>query len=586
MTNIKYASLLIGLLTLPLLFNFAPLEVLRLKTFDALVQTPEPSGHFTILNITEEDVQLKGGYPFPRQDLASIHLELLNKGALGVGWVILFPQQDRFGGDKIFSDVLSYAPSVLAMPEFDNGMYPETHGTVILGPDVDLPKAKGFLQNIRPLSNSATQGAVSAPVDVDNLVRRLPLLQQTPDGWVAAFGTEVLKTLAGANTYQIKTNENGIEMIRVKGLPPISTDSLGRKWISWVDTNQTTLEEMDVEGTFVFVGVTAAGVMPQLATPKGLLEPHKIQAALAESILIDSPQIPDYRLFIELILLCISGLLVAFVIGHFGITMGVSLAGISILSMGGLGYYFISLGYLVDVTWSMTCMTLLSLQQFYLRFREQYKLRQQIKKQFGHYLDPRQVKQLQDNPDLLKLGGERKYCTMLFTDVRGFTNLSEQLEPEQVTELMNKTLTIQANAVKKYGGMVDKYIDDAMMAIFNAPLDLDMHEDRAILTAIEIKEKMEEADLGIEIGIGINSGIVMLGNCGSEDRFDYTAIGSDVNLAARCESSCKEVGKDIVIAKNTAQETDIPLVKLEPIAMKGIAEPVEIYTTIDLTKPE
>ena len=582
----RYASLLLGLLTLPLLFNFAPLEILRLKTFDALVQTPEPSGHFTILNITEEDVQLKGGYPFPRQDLASIHLELLNKGALGVGWVILFPQQDRFGGDKIFSDVLSYAPSVLAMPEFDNGIYPETHGTVILGPDVELPKAKGFLQNIRPLSNSATQGAVSAPVDVDNLVRRLPLLQQTPDGWVAAFGTEVLKTLAGANTYQIKTNENGIEMIRVKGLPPISTDSLGRKWISWVDTNQTTLEEMDVEGTFVFVGVTAAGVMPQLATPKGLLEPHKIQAALAESILIDSPQIPDYRLFIELILLCISGLLIVFVINHFGITMGASLASTLILSMGGLGYYLISRGFLVDVTWSMTCMTLLSLQQFYLRFREQYKLRQQIKKQFEHYLDPRQVKQLQDNPDLLKLGGERKYCTMLFTDVRGFTNLSEQLEPEQVTELMNKTLTIQANAVKKYGGMVDKYIGDAMMAIFNAPIDLDMHEDRAILTAIEIKEKMQEANLGIEIGIGINSGIVMLGNCRSEDRFDYTAIGADVNLAARCESSCKTVGKDIVIAKNTAQETDIPLVKLEPIAMKGIAEPVEIYTTIDLTKPE
>ena len=582
----RYASLLLGLLTLPLLFNFAPLEVLRLKTFDALVQTPEPSGHFTILNITEEDVQLKGGYPFPRQDLASIHLELLNKGALGVGWVILFPQQDRFGGDKIFSDVLSYAPSVLAMPEFDNGMYPETHGTVILGPDVELPKAKGFLQNIRPLSNSATQGAVSAPVDVDNLVRRLPLLQQTPDGWVAAFGTEVLKTLAGANTYQIKTNENGIEMIRVKGLPPISTDSLGRKWISWVDTNQTTLEEMDVEGTFVFVGVTAAGVMPQLATPKGLLEPHKIQAALAESILIDSPQIPDYRLFIELILLCISGLLIVFVINHFGITMGASLASTLILSMGGLGYYLISRGFLVDVTWSMTCMTLLSLQQFYLRFREQYKLRQQIKKQFEHYLDPRQVKQLQDNPGLLNLGGERKYCTMLFTDVRGFTNLSEQLEPEQVTELMNKTLTIQATAVKKYGGMVDKYIGDAMMAIFNAPIDLDMHEDRAILTAIEIKEKMEEADLGIEIGIGINSGIVMLGNCGSEDRFDYTAIGADVNLAARCESSCKTVGRDIVIAKNTAQETDIPLVKLDPIEMKGIAEPVEIYTTIDLTKPE
>lgn len=581
----KWASLLLGLLTLPLLFNFGPLEVMRLKTFDALVKTPEPSGYFTILNITEEDVQKRGGYPFPRADLADIHIDLLNEGALGVGWVILFPQPDRLGGDEEFANALQWRHTVLAMPEFDNGIYPETHGTVILGPDVSLPQAKGFLENIPELKEVSVQGAVSAPVDVDNLVRRLPLLQQTPDGWVASFGIQVLKSLVEGTTYQIKTNDNGIEMIRVKGLDPIPTDSLGRKWISWVDTPQTTLEEMDVAGKFVFVGVTAAGVMPTLATPNGLLEPHKIQAALAESILIDSPFIPDYRLFVELILLCISGLLITFVINRFGITMGVSLAGTLILSMGGLGYYLISRGFLVDVTWSMTCMTLLSLQQFYLRFRQQYKLRQQIKKQFEHYLDPRQVKQLQDNPGLLKLGGERKECTILFTDVRGFTSLSERLPPEQVTDLMNKALTIQVNAVKKYGGMVDKFIGDAMMAIFNAPIDLEMHEDRAILTAIEIKEKMKEADLGIDIGIGINSGVVMLANCGSEDRFDYTAIGSNVNLAARCESSCKTVGEDIVIAKNTAQQTDIPLIKLEPIEMKGIAEPVEIYTTIDLTNP-
>jgi adenylate cyclase len=578
----KWASLLLGLLTLPLLFNITPLEVMRLKTFDTFVQTPEPSGNFVILNITEEDVQARGGYPFPRQDLAQIQVDLLNKGALGVGWVILFPQSDRFGGDEVFKQSLSYAPSVLAMPEFNNGEYPKTHGTVILGPDVDLPKAKGFLQNIPELQEVSAQGAVSAPVDVDNLVRRIPLLQQTPEGWVASFGTEVLKTLVGANTYQIKTNDNGVEQIRVRGLNPITTDSLGRKWISWVDTPQTTLSEMSVEGKFVFVGVTAEGVMPTLATPNGLLEPHKIQSALAESILINSPFIPDYRLFLELLILCISGLLTAFVINRFGITMGLLSAGTLIISIAGLGYYFILRGFLIDVTWSMTSMTLLATQQFYLNFRTQYKLRQQIKKQFEHYLDPRQVKQLQENPGLLKLGGERKYCTMLFTDVRGFTNLSEQLEPEEVTQLMNKTLTIQANAVKKYGGMVDKYIGDAMMAIFNAPLDLDMHEDRAILTAIEIKKKMTEAGLGIDIGIGINSGIVMLGNCGSEDRFDYTAIGDAVNLAARMESSCKEVGEDIVIAENTALQTDIKLVKLNPIKVKGKSKEIQIYTT-DLT---
>ena len=578
----KWASLLLGLLTLPLLFNVTPLEVMRLKTFDAFVQTPEPSGNFVILNITEEDVQARGGYPFPRQDLAEIQKNLINAGSLGVGWVILFPQEDRFGGDEIFAQMLSYAPSVLAMPEFNNGEYPKTHGTVILGPDVNLPVAKGFLQNIPELQEVSAQGSVSAPVDVDNLVRRIPLLQQTPDGWVASFGTEVLKTLVDAKTYQIKTNENGIEQIRVRGLNPISTDSLGRKWISWVNTPQTTLSEMSVAGKFVFVGVTAEGVMPTLATPNGLLEPHKIQAALAESILIDSPFIPDYRLFLELLILCISGLLTVFVINRFGITMGLLSAGTLIISIAGLGYYFILQGFLIDVTWSMTSMTLLATQQFYLNFRTQYKLRQQIKKQFEHYLDPRQVKQLQDNPESLKLGGERKECTILFTDVRGFTSLSEKLPPEQITDLMNKTLTIQANAVKKYGGMVDKYIGDAMMAIFNAPVDIDMHEDRAILAAIEIKRQMLNANLGIDIGIGINSGIVMLGNCGSDDRFDYTAIGDAVNLAARLESSTKEVGKDIVIGYDTIKNTNIYVEKLKPIKVKGKSKAIEIYT-IDLT---
>jgi adenylate cyclase len=582
----KWASLLLGLLTLPLLFNVTPLEVMRLKTFDAFVETPEPSGNFVILNITEEDVQARGGYPFPRQELANIQIDLLNKGALGVGWVILFPQPDRFGGDSYFADTLSYAPSVLAMPEFNNGIYPKTHGTVIVGPDVNLPKATGFLQNIPELQEVSAQGAVSAPVDVDNLVRRMPLIQQTPDGWVASFAIESLKTLIGSNTYQIKTNENGIEEIRIRGLNRQPTDSLGRKWVSWVDTPQTTLEEMNVAGKFVFVGVTAEGVMPTLATPNGLLEPHKIQAALAESILLyDSPYIPDYRLFLELLILCISGLLIAFVISYFGITWGMVLAGFSMASVGSLGYYFISIGYLIDVTWSMTCMTLIALQQFYLNFRTQYRLKQQIKKQFEHYLDPRQVKQLQDNPDSLKLGGERKYCSFLFTDVRGFTSLSERLEPEEVTEIMNKALTIQANAVKKYGGMVDKYIGDAMMAIFNAPIDVDMHEDRAILTAIEIKKQMAEANLGIDIGIGINSGDAVIGNMGSDTRFDYTAIGDAVNLAARMESSCKEVGEDIVIAENTALQTDIKLVKLNPIKVKGKSKAIKIYT-IDLTNLE
>tara|TARA_R110000868_G_scaffold97121_1_gene267175 strand:- start:453 stop:2111 length:1659 start_codon:yes stop_codon:yes gene_type:complete len=551
---------------------------MRLKTFDALVTTPSPTGHFTILNIDEQFLDEQGGYPLPRDTLAKIHKDIIDAGALGVGWVMLFPHPDRLGGDDAFALELSKSASVIAMPEVDNGNYPATHGTVIKGPIISLPKAQGFLENINVLKQSAGQGAISAPVDVDNLVRRIPLLQQTDNGWVASFGTEVLKILGGGQTYQIVTNQNGIEQVRVRGIPPISTDSMGRKWISWVDTPQTTLEEMNVKDKFVFVGFTAKGISPQLATPSGLLEPHKIQAALSESMLMDTPQIPDYRLFVELLILCLSGILTALAITYLGITKGVVSFLIMLSGAGYLEYYLVGQNLLIDFTWSMTCMTLIATQQFYLNFRTQFKLRQQIKKQFEHYLDPRQVKRLQDNPSLLKLGGERRRCTFLFTDVRGFTSLSERLEPEEVAEIMNKALTIQANAVKKFGGMVDKYIGDAMMAIFNAPMDLDNHENKAIQTALEIKKNMQEANLGIEIGIGINTGEAVIGNMGSDTRFDYTAIGDAVNLAARLESSTKEVGEDIVIGHTTAIKSTLSLRFLDPIYVKGKEKSIIIYT--------
>ena len=379
----KWSSLLLSLLTLPLLFNSVPLEVLRLKTFDALVPEQNATGHFTILNITEQDLDEMGGYPLPRQDLAKIHNKILEAGAYGVGWVMLFPHEDRMGGDDEFAKALQSSASVIAMPEVDNGLYPETHGTVIVGPDVVIPQAQGFLENIDMLKQSATQGTISVPVDVDNLVRQIPLLQQTPNGWVASFGTQVLKILGGGRTYQIKTNENGIEQIRVKGLPPVATDSLGRKWVSWVDTPEITLDELDkAESTFVFVGFTAKGISNQVATPIGLLEPHKIQAALAESILLDTPQIPDYRLVVELLLLVVCGFLTALLIARLGITWGIVSVGSLMAGTGYFGYSVIQSNILIDVTWTLISMTLIATLQFYLNFRTQYKLRQQIKKQF------------------------------------------------------------------------------------------------------------------------------------------------------------------------------------------------------------
>ena len=568
------------ILGLPLVFQSTPTEILKLKIFDALVEIPEESGNFVILNIEESDIDREGGYPIPRQRLGEIHREIIAKGAIGVGWVISFPHPDRFGGDKYFADSLQQGTSILAMFEAPNQIYPKTVGTVIQGPNIGGMVSKGVVQNTYNLRNKYIQEGISAaPTDIDNLVRRMPLLLKTPDGYVSSFGIEVLKSLVGAKTYIIKTNENGIEQIAVRGLPPIPTDSLGRKWISWIDTPQTNLKDMDVENRFVFVGITAPGIMPQVATPVGLLEPHKIQAALSESILIESsPMIPDYALALEILIFGIFVSLTWLVINYLGITKGISIAIALLFTTGFLGAYSIHRGFLVDFSWTFISQCVVSGIAFYLNFRKQFKLRQQVKKQFEHYLDPRQVRQLQDNPEMLKLGGEKRYATFLFTDVRGFTSLSEKLEPEEVTEIMNKVLTIQSDTVKFYDGMVDKYIGDAMMAIFNAPLDLEGHEEAAVLCAKEIQDKVQLSGLGLEIGVGVATGFAVIGNMGSSTRFDYTAIGDCVNTAARLESATKEVGVDILIGEETAKKCGFELKLLEPIKVKGKEKPLQIYT--------
>jgi adenylate cyclase len=587
----KVFMVLLLVLGLPLVYNPAFYETIKLKTFDAMVAEKQPSNYFSILNITEEDVEQEGGYPFPRKRLAEIQNELINKGALGVGWVIAFPQPDRFNGDLAFAESLASAPSVLASFENDNGEYPLTTGTVILGEDRGGFKAKGVVQNTPLLREAAYQGIAVAPTEVDQLVRRMPLLLRTPDGWVSAYGTEVLKVLTGSDTYLIKTSEAGIQEIRVKGLPPVKTDTLGRKWISWVKTPEFSLADIKntdlIQDRFIFIGVTAKGVMPQIATPVGLVEPHKIQAALSESILIqDSPMIPDYALLAELgVYLAVVSLAWIFVV-KFGVSSGLFFFFMLNGIVAGGGYYLVQNNLLIDVTWPLIAGFIAGSVGFYLNFREQYKLRQEIKKQFEHYLDPRQVKKLQDNPELLVLGGETRYATFLFTDVRGFTAMSETLPPEQVTYIMNKALTAQQKAVQRAEGTVDKYIGDAMMAFWNAPLDQPAHETKALLCAKLIMDNMKELNVEleeeglppVEIGIGINSGKAVIGNMGSETRFDYTAIGDAVNVAARLESGTKDLGVSLLVGEDTARFCAFDLKFVDKIKVKGKEKPLSVFS--------
>ena len=589
MTKRLIPLVLLVILGLPLVYQSTPTEVLKLKTFDSLIPDQDPSGYFTVLNITDDDINREGGYPLSRQRLSEIQKKIIDRGAIGVGWVITFPNKGRISvnGDQSFANALSQAPSVLAMFENDKGIYPKTTGTVILGEDQGGTFATGVTQNIPILAQSANQGIAVARAEVDSLVRRIPLLLRTPDGWVPAFGTEVLKILAGADTYVIKTNDNGLEEIRVKGLPAVPVDSLGRKWISFVNTPQTDLAEMEVKDKFVFVGFTAKGIMPQLSTPIGYLEPHFIQAALAESILIkNSPYIPDWSLAVEILIFSISTIMAWYLINIFGITLGISLTSLLFLLTGSSGYYLIQQGILIDVTWALISQFIVASTAFYLRFREQYKLRQQIKAQFGKYLDPRMVKKLQDNPELCQVNGKRVDCSIIFTDLRGFTSLSESVEPEMVTYIMNAVLDVQVQAVNKFEGVTDKFIGDAGMFHWNTIIPQEEHHNLALTAAQEIEKNIVKLNVQfkkegipeIAIGIGVNSGVCIAGNFGATDRFAFSLIGDPCNVAARLESSTKIAGVGVLIGEETAKQSNYKLKLLEPIKVKGKLKPLQVYT--------
>jgi len=588
--NKKYIfpALLIGL-ALPLLMQLTPLEILKLKTFDAFVKEQDPTGNFVILDITEADIEKEGGWPLPRRRLAEIQVDLLNAGSYAQAWALTFPQPDRLGGDKAFAEALSYGPSVLAMFESDTGNYPPTVGTVILGEDTGGGfQARGVVENIDILKNSATQGVASAPTDVDGLVRQYPLLLRTDTGFASSLPIEIIKKVSGADTYIINMTDSEI---RVPSLPPISVDSAHRKWISYVDTPVITLDDLSgAQDKITIIGTSGGGIMPQVPTSKGLMYPHFLQAAVAESILIeDSPRIPEWHLGAELAIFLLFCLLAWFLTQRLSMSVGLIYFGISAGSLVTFGIYTIQNGVLLDVTWSLIGQFIIGSTSYYIKYREEYILRQQIKKQFEHYLDPRQVKQLQDNPDLLKLGGSRRYITVLFTDVRGFTSLSESMSAEDVTYIMNRALTAQVEAVRQYGGTIDKFIGDALMAFWNAPLEIERHENAAVDCALQMRKNMDKLNLElvdedlppVSIGIGINSGEAIVGNMGSDTRFDYTCIGSPVNEAARLESSCKEVGVDLIIGRTTALKSDQILKELEPIKVKGVERPLQIYGLLE-----
>lgn len=567
-----------------------PIETIRLKYFDALL-TANPSVQsetISLYNIDEDALAEGGQWPWPRQQLAALNRSLLDLGAAAVVYSVLFPEEDRFGGDADFAQSMNEMPTFLsAVATSSTDRQEGWHiGVATLGEVLENAiNYPGILPNIPVLQEAAVgTGVVNTAAEVDGLVRRVPMVVRVGEALYPALGLDVLRGLAGDPSYQVRGGDNGIQSVRVPSYDTVNTDSSGRVWVDW----STTFSQDPLAGTIVFVGVTAAGVTPMVSSPQGLMYPHQIQAALFETLLKGTaPLRPDWALVAELaIIFSLGALAIALtqLLGVLWVPAGLGSTGI--LTVGASVWAFFRFGLLVDAALPVFFTAIVGGVGVAQRMIAEYQQKLQIKRQFEHYLDPRQVQRLQENPELLKLGGETRYCTFLFTDLRGFTSMSERLSPQEVTEIMNATLTVQVEEIQRAGGMVDKFIGDAAMAIFNCPLELEGHEDRAVEVAVRIQQRIKELNetlpVEIAIGVGVNSGPAVVGNMGSDTRFDFSAIGNAVNEAARYESATKEVGVDILIGQTTAEKCKYVLKSLPPIYVKGKEKPLQIYTLDEL----
>ena len=567
-------------------------EVLRLKSFDFLLQseTKEISKDIAVIAIDEKAIEKYGQWPWKRDVLANVIIELREKGAGVIVLPMLFSEPDRLGGDLDLTNVLEYGIviSQIGTNQINKNGVPRGVAKVN-DPLPFLFEWEGMLGPIPEFHIASGVGVSNTAPEVDGVVRRIPLLMKIGEDIYPAMAIEVIRVAMGAPSYQVKSGEAGVIAMRVPGYPIIKTDANARIWLRWnKEYNTISLAELDkanVEGKTVIIGMSAEGLGGIIATPVGERYAYELTASTLETVL-QGQQIKrtDILPLIEITVAFIAGL-VLIILTRFTAYWIVAV-GIVMMSVGTIVYsnfFFQQQLTLFDPSWILITIIFVGLHSIFNRFVLEFKLKQQIKKQFEHYLAPAMVKRLQDNPSLLKLGGETRELTFLFCDIRGFTPISEkyQSDPQGLTKLINSFLTPMTDIILKSGGTIDKYMGDCIMAFWNAPLDCPNHAEKAVIAAHNMREKMREMKLGFGIGIGINTGTAVVGNMGSEQRFDYSVLGDAVNLASRLEGQSKNLNTTIIIGEDTYKQVENlhkKMYKLSNITVKGKTNQVAVYS--------
>ena len=585
-------------------------EILRLKSFDLQFQSQqkEISQDIAIVTIDEKSIEKYGQWPWNREVLAETIIKLRSQGAGVIVMPILFSEEDRLGGDGLLAMTLNdnfVVVSQTGSHQTTQNGYPR--GVAKIGNPLDfLFEWPGMVGPIPTIGdNAAGVGTTNVAPEIDGVVRRMPLLMKIGNDVFPNIAIEVIRVAVGDPSYQVKADAGGIIAMRVPGYATINTDANARIWLTWnksyaevsladLDTN-----EISLEGKTIIIGVKAEGLGGVVATPIGGQYDYTVIANTLQTVL-DGTNIerPGEAFLLELAVAFLVGCVIV-ILTRFTpyYAVGMMMFFFAIASIYGTIYFF-ERSLLVDVTWILITILFVGLHSIFNRFILEFKLKQQIRKQFETYLDPRQVAILQKDPSKLKLGGERKEMSFLFMDIVGFTPISEYYknndDPEGLVALVNDYLNRMTKIVLDNGGCVDKYMGDCIMAFWNAPIDCPNHAEMAVKTGIEcaketekLKKIFKEKGLPpINIGSGVNTGTCIVGNMGSDTRFDYSVIGDAVNLAARLEASTRnyktETGIEPLIYSSYTHDQlkNIKSVELDKIKVKGKDELVTIYKPV------
>ncbi len=634
-----------------------PLEALRLRVFD-FYQVMQPrvitSRPVTIVDIDETSLKQLGQWPWPRTVIADLVTRLASMGAVAIGFDVFFPEPDRMSpalaaatfrdlddetrkklaalpdNDAIFAQAIHRARVVLARTGLPTASADTADddlvqtGVAALGEDPSpfLFHFPGLLHNLPLFENAASgRGLVTIPPERDGIVRRVQLAMVVDDAAAPSLTIEMLRVATGADSIMITTDAGGIRSIGVPKLK-LPTDGKGQVWphfarhdpdkfVSASAVLDGTVAANLIAGKLVLIGTSALGLLDNKTTPVEAAMPGvEVHAQILESALNGSLlSYPLWAPLVEILAAALISLALIVWAPRLGAeTLFLAGAIVAAFIVAASWYAYAEHRLMLDATYPLGSTFTIFLAMVATNYINEQNAKRKIRSAFGQYLSPDLVQQLANSPEKLVLGGEERRMSIMFSDVRGFTALAETYkhDPQGLTKLMNRFLTPLTNAILARKGTIDKYMGDAIMAFWNAPLDDTNHEVNACLAAIDMlacierlnTERKSEADHGghsympIKIGIGINSGVCVVGNMGSDLRFDYSVLGDSVNLASRIESQCKDYAVSNIIGAATAGAAAnvLPLLELDRIRVKGKREPEAIYTVLggpDLNhKPE